>query len=312
MHPAFSVIFFTTTSGAGYGLLVFLALLGIVNTESLANQEIAQVFAISGLIGLGLVALGLMSSSFHLANKKNAWRAFFRFKSSWLAREAVFAVLSFPITLAFIASFYFMDNALLTQILGGLTILLAIITVYSTGMIYGCLKTIRAWNTPLVPFNYIVLGLLTGILALMGVLNYNEIGSAVLEIALMIVLAIGLIAKLVYFAYIGEPSPLTVKNATNLPGKTVRLLDTGESASNANFLMREFGYQVGPMTIKTLRVLAIIMMFFVPGVVFFSTSLTATGLITVAVIAYFGTMAERWLFFAEAKHVVNLFYGRSI
>jgi DMSO reductase anchor subunit len=312
MHPAFSVIFFTTTSGAGYGLLVFLALLGIVNTESLANQEIAQVFAISGLIGLGLVALGLMSSSFHLANKKNAWRAFFRFKSSWLAREAVFAVLSFPITLVFIASFYFMDNALLTQILGGLTILLAIITVYSTGMIYGCLKTIRAWNTPLVPFNYIVLGLLTGILALMGVLNYNEIGSAVLEIALMIVLAIGLIAKLVYFAYIGEPSPLTVKNATNLPGKTVRLLDTGESASNANFLMREFGYQVGPMTIKTLRVLAIIMMFFVPGVVFFSTSLTATGLITVAVIAYFGTMAERWLFFAEAKHVVNLFYGRSI
>jgi DMSO reductase anchor subunit len=312
MHPAFSVIFFTTTSGAGYGLLVFLALLGIVNTESLANQEIAQVFAISGLIGLGLVALGLMSSSFHLANKKNAWRAFFRFKSSWLAREAVFAVLSFPITLVFIASFYFMSNALLTQILGGLTILLAIITVYSTGMIYGCLKTIRAWNTPLVPFNYIVLGLLTGILALMGVLNYNEIGSAVLEIALMIVLAIGLIAKLVYFAYIGEPSPLTVKNATNLPGKTVRLLDTGESASNANFLMREFGYQVGPMTIKTLRVLAIIMMFFVPGVVFFSTSLTATGLITVAVIAYFGTMAERWLFFAEAKHVVNLFYGRSI
>jgi DMSO reductase anchor subunit len=312
MHPAFSVIFFTTTSGAGYGLLVFLALLGIVNTESLANQEIAQVFAISGLIGLGLVALGLMSSSFHLANKKNAWRAFFRFKSSWLAREAVFAVLSFPITLAFIASFYFMDNALLTQILGGLTILLAIITVYSTGMIYGCLKTIRAWNTPLVPFNYIVLGLLTGILALMGVLNYNEIGSAVLEIALMIVLAIGLIAKLVYFAYIGEPSPLTVKNATNLPGKTVRLLDTGESASNANFLMREFGYQVGPMTIKTLRVLAIIMMFFVPGVVFFSTSLTATGLIVVVVIAYFGTMAERWLFFAEAKHVVNLFYGRNI
>jgi DMSO reductase anchor subunit len=312
MHPAFSVIFFTTTSGAGYGLLVFLALLGIVNTESLANQEIAQVFAISGLIGLGLVALGLMSSSFHLANKKNAWRAFFRFKSSWLAREAVFAVLSFPITLVFIASFYFMSNALLTQILGGLTILLAIITVYSTGMIYGCLKTIRAWNTPLVPFNYIVLGLLTGILALMGVLNYNEIGSAVLEIALMIVLAIGLIAKLVYFAYIGEPSPLTVKNATNLPGKTVRLLDTGESASNANFLMREFGYQVGPMTIKTLRVLAIIMMFFVPGVVFFSTSLTATGLIVVVVIAYFGTMAERWLFFAEAKHVVNLFYGRNI
>jgi DMSO reductase anchor subunit len=312
MHPAFSVIFFTTTSGAGYGVLVFLSLLGLVNTESFFNPEVAEIFAMSGIFGLALVAFGLMASSFHLANKKNAWRAFFRFKSSWLAREAVFAVLSFPIALGFIASFYFLDNEVITQTLAALTIIIAIITVYSTGMIYGCLKTIRAWNTPLVPFNYIILGLLTGVLALMATLNYFGIGSAVLEIALMFVLAIGLIAKLVYFAYIGEPSPLTVKNATGLPGNTVRLLDTGESATNANFLMREFGYQVGPKTITVIRVLAILMMFVIPSAVLFNAGVTAIGLIAFAFIAYLGTMAERWLFFAEARHVVNLFYGRDI
>jgi DMSO reductase anchor subunit len=104
MHPAFSVIFFTVTSGTGYGVLVFLALISLLNLEIFFDVNNNHIFAISTLIGLAMVALGLMSSSFHLANKKNAWRAFFRFKSSWLSKEAVFAVISFPVALLFIIS----------------------------------------------------------------------------------------------------------------------------------------------------------------------------------------------------------------
>ena len=112
-----------------------------------------------------------------------------------------------------------------------------------------------------------------------------------------------------YFAYIGEPSPLSIKGATGLPGNTVRLLDTGESASNSNFLMREFGYQVGPRTIMIIRILTIVMTFLIPSIILFNLE---ASIITLAIVAYIGTIAERWLFFAEARHVVNLFYGRDI
>jgi DMSO reductase anchor subunit len=311
MHPAFSVIFFTVTSGTGYGVLVFLALISLLNLEIFFDVNNNHIFAISTLIGLVMVALGLMSSSFHLANKKNAWRAFFRFKSSWLSKEAVFAVISFPVALLFIISFYFVANPLLTQIFAILTIILALITVYSTGMIYGCLKTIRAWNTPLVPFNYILLGLISGNLVLMSIFSYYAVGSAALEIALMILLIIGFISKVIYYRYLGEPSPWSVKQATNLPGTTVRLLDTGESAAGANFLTKEFGFVIGKNTQMVLRVLALFMMFVVPSLIFFNAHIAFGALLVFAIFNYLGTMVERWLFFAEAKHVVNLFYGRE-
>ena len=90
MHPAFSVLIFTVTSGAGYGLLAWLGagqLLGFTQTLTV-NQQI-----IIGLMAMVLVSIGLVSSTMHLTNPKNAWRSFSRFRTSWLSREAVFAIL---------------------------------------------------------------------------------------------------------------------------------------------------------------------------------------------------------------------------
>ncbi|MCB1757446.1 MAG: dimethyl sulfoxide reductase anchor subunit, partial [Gammaproteobacteria bacterium] len=89
MHPAISVIFFTVTSGAGYGMLALLALSRLFGLDlQLQPQQIAVI----GGIGLLLITAGLISSTFHLANPKNAWRAFSRFRTSWLSREGVLAV----------------------------------------------------------------------------------------------------------------------------------------------------------------------------------------------------------------------------
>jgi len=85
MHPAFSVIFFTVASGAGFGLF---SLLFIADTFKLGGGFSDQQLVIGGLVALGLIAFGLLSSTFHLANPKNAWRAFSRFRTSWLSREA--------------------------------------------------------------------------------------------------------------------------------------------------------------------------------------------------------------------------------
>src|SRR3546814_4853981 len=83
MHPAASVIFFTTASGAGYGLLF---LLGIAGAFGLAPPDLAL-----GLVGftlsLGLITAGLLASTFHLGRPERAWRALSQWRSSWLPRE---------------------------------------------------------------------------------------------------------------------------------------------------------------------------------------------------------------------------------
>ena len=91
MHPAFSVVFFTTATGAGYGLL---ALLGVLGGLGFIPADFWL-----GLIGmglaLGLIAAGLLSSTGHLGRPERAWRAFSQWRSSWLSREGVASVATF-------------------------------------------------------------------------------------------------------------------------------------------------------------------------------------------------------------------------
>jgi DMSO reductase anchor subunit len=258
-------------------------------------------------IGITLAALGLMSSTLHLANVKNAWRAMFRFKSSWLSREGVFAILSFPIVFAYMAVVYFTDLQIIFQALSVLLIAISLITVFSTGMIYACLKTIRAWNTSLVPANYLLLSMFGGSIAFSLIFAYYGVASMVLVQMLFTLLVLAFIMKVIYYFWIGQPSSLSVKSATGLAGPT-RLLDNGESSKN--FLSKEFGYDVSALTVLILRIISIAFIFVVPAIVL-SMELSFASLFWVLIIHYIGLFCERWLFFAEAKHVVNLFYGRS-
>ena len=72
-----------------------------------------------------------------------------------------------PLALVYLASIWFDAPLWLRETFGLLTAVLAWITVFSTGMIYACLKTIRQWNTPLVPANYLALGYASGSLLLL-------------------------------------------------------------------------------------------------------------------------------------------------
>ncbi|MGE0726177.1 MAG: DmsC/YnfH family molybdoenzyme membrane anchor subunit, partial [Alphaproteobacteria bacterium] len=91
MHPALSVIVFTTASGAGYGLL---ALLGLLAPFGLVPASTWFGLAATGL-ALVAVAGGLLSSTLHLGHPERAWRAMSQWRSSWLSREGLAAVVSF-------------------------------------------------------------------------------------------------------------------------------------------------------------------------------------------------------------------------
>jgi len=308
MHPAFSVIFFTVASGAGFGLF---SLLFIADVFKLGGGFSREQLVIGGLIALSLIVFGLLSSTFHLANPKNAWRAFNRFRTSWLSREGVFAVIFMPLALIYLVSIWFDAPTWLRDTSGFLAAILAWITVFSTGMIYACLKTIRQWNSPLVPANYLALGYASGSLLLL--LGAVVSGLETLPYIAMsaLIMSIAAVLKAIYYFWIGSPglSP-TINTATGLTRAKVKLLDTGHT--HGTFLTQEFGFQIARQKAGLLKVVVFVLGFALPGLMLvwvFNQHGGEMAAIVAVVAGLVGASVERWLFFAEARHVVNLYHG---
>jgi DMSO reductase anchor subunit len=308
MHPAFSVIFFTVASGAGFGLI---SLLFIADFFKLGGGFNSDHLVAGGLIALALVVFGLLSSTFHLANPKNAWRAFSRFRTSWLSREGVFAVVFMPLALIYLGSIMFDAPQWLRVSSGFLSAVMAWITVFSTGMIYACLKTIRQWNTPLVPANYLALGYASGsLLLLLGAVIADLDTTPYIAMAALI-LSIAAVLKAIYYFWIRSPglSP-TINTATGLTRAKVKLLDTGHT--HGTFLTQEFGFQIARQQASLLKIVVFVLGFIVPGLMLvwvFNQESGQTAAIVAVLAGIVGAAVERWLFFAEARHVVNLYHG---
>lgn len=308
MHPALSVIFFTVASGAGFGLF---SLLYIADVFQLGGGFNREPLLIGGLMAMALIVFGLVSSTFHLANPKNAWRAFNRFRTSWLSREGVFAVMFMPFALAYLASIWFDAPALLRIGTGFLAAVLAWITVFSTGMIYACLKTIRQWHTPLVPANYLALGYASGSLLLLLGAVVARLDTVPYIAMTALIISIAAVLKAIYYFWIGSPSASsTINTATGLTRAGVKLLDTGHT--HGTFLTQEFGFKLARQKAGLLRVAVFVLGFGVPGALLVAIfqhpdAMWAASLALAAMLL--GASVERWLFFAEARHVVNLYHG---
>ncbi|MGV6808334.1 MAG: dimethyl sulfoxide reductase anchor subunit family protein [bacterium] len=309
MHPAFSVIAFTVMSGAGYGLFVLLALASLFGFADVDGG----VVLLGGATSLILITLGLISSTMHLANPKNAWRAFFRFKTSWLSREGVFAVAFYPFAFVFLFNVYLtngMGHNQYNSVVGLIAVILALATVFSTGMIYACLKTIRQWNTALTPANYLLLGLASGGVLFFATLVAFDKDVSQTGVIVISLLTLGAITKTIYYFWMGKATGPTMQTATGFTRAQVRLLDTGHTAGT--FLTEEFGYQADKGLISSLKFLVLICGFGLP--ILFVNSLMAgnagMGVVILSIASTLAGMAfERWLFFAEARHVVNLYHG---
>ena len=96
MHPAPSVIIFTTFSGLGFGLLFWLGIGAIVPTGLSAFIW----FAIAYVAAVG----GLLASTFHLGHPERAIKAFSQWKTSWLSREGIAAVATLLIMAILVAA----------------------------------------------------------------------------------------------------------------------------------------------------------------------------------------------------------------
>jgi sulfite dehydrogenase (quinone) subunit SoeC len=311
MHPALSIVFFTTASGAGFALLLLLGLavpLGLLPESSgFGFVALATAFV--------LAAAGLVSSAFHLGHPERAWRAFSQWRSSWLSREGVMSVMTFvPAAVFGIGWIFFGVTDGVIGLCGFLAAICAAVTIACTGMIYASLKPIRQWHNRWVVPNYFTLGLMAGFLLLDLIIRFwvvRPVGTPLL--ALLVVLAAWW-SKEAYWRFIDTNSaPSTVASATALGSRgRVRMLEPPHTQDN--YLLQEMGFSIARKHKTRLRLIARTAAFVLPAlltlVALIGTGMTAAVAAALAVLsAALGLVIERWLFFAEAKHTVMLYYG---
>jgi DMSO reductase anchor subunit len=311
MQPAYSVIFLTTATGAGYGLLALLGLL-----RAMGGLPDDRAFGLFGLgLAMALISAGLLASAAHLGRPERAWRAFSQWRSSWLSREGVLAVVGYgPAALFAFAWLVLQRNDGLWPLAGLAATVLSIATVYSTAMIYRSLAAIPRWHHPLVTPVYLVLALATGALWLNVVLIPFVDGHALSQAICLAAVAAAWLLKIAYWRAIdgatGQSSAATAIGLGHLG--SVRPLDPHHVRDN--YLLKEMGFAIARKHAARLRRLTHLTAFLVPLVlVLLQTvtsgplSLAAASLAAVSV--SFGVVIERWLFFAEAQHKVMLYYG---
>lgn len=287
MHPAPSVILFSTLSGLGFGFLAFLG------RGALGASGWTAFFLWA--LGYGLAVAGLIASTFHLGNPKNALKAFTQWRTSWLSREAWASV----VTLLMLAPVALSDifGLGLPRLIGQIGGALAILTVFTTAMIYTQIRAVPRWHHWLTPVMFLTFALAGG--AMLS-------GRAWAPIPL---LAVGAILIALWrqgdeaFARAGQ----TMGTATGLDRLGVpSVLDPAHTAGN--YLKREMIFVVGRKHAAKLRKIALALASILPALILL-LPLGIWGIALATVLHLAGALAARWLFFAEAEHVVGLYYG---
>jgi sulfite dehydrogenase (quinone) subunit SoeC len=312
MHPATSIIGFTVASGAGYGLLalaITAAVLGALPDD--------RLFAFTVMaLGTGLVGAGLVSSTFHLGHPERAWRALSQWRTSWLSREGLAALVTFvPLAIFGIGWVFLGETHGLWALAGLLAVVGAIVSVACTAMIYASLKPIRAWHTPWTPATYYLLALASGSVLLAMLLHLFSASATWADGLGLVALVAAWSAKLGYWRDIdANPITGTPESATGL-GVLGRVRQIVPPHTEDNYLLKEMGFRVARKHAATLRRLALATGLILPAALialaWLAAGAVATGLMVIAAAsAALGILVERWLFFAEARHtVVNYYHG---
>ncbi len=313
MRPTLSIVLFTTLSGTGFGLWFWIAL-------RIALGDRAEWFdglgwALGLIAGAVLVAIGTLASLWHLGKPARVWRAFSQWRTSWMSREGVFALAAFIVAVCALAVqsvwIELPQEALVLRFVAAALALLCVAAVYSTAMIYASLVPIPAWRHRLVVPAYLSFAALGG-----GIL-FGPFAGTTLDIpnlanAGVVIGAFALWAiKRRYWRDIDRtPLPHDTGDAVGLPGRRISTFERPHT--EANFVTREMVFMFARKHAVRLRIIASVLFAGVPALcAVFAWWLPQGGgaLLWIAAVAFqLGAMVERWLFFAEAKHVVALYY----
>ncbi len=310
MNPAFSVIFFTTLTGAGYGMLMIAGVLAFFERMP-ADRGFGIAFFV---LSLAAISIGLLSSLFHLGHPERAWRSLSQWLSSWLSREGVAAVITYVPALIF--AWGWIVEGEMWGTAGLVTAIASLVTVYCTAYIYRSLTTIDAWANGYVLPGYLILSLASGGLWLNALARVfgADVGAGFMQ-GLIIALFAAIVIKIGYWGYIDSGAhPSTPESAIGMPASS-QVSEFAAPHTEENYLLKEMGFRIGRKHGDKLRQIAAVAIFVVPvtvlvlAIVIGHENLTLIFSLVAAASATHGIIVERWLCVAQARHVVTLYYG---
>lgn len=302
MRPAWSVVLFTTLAGAGQGL--FLALIA-AELAGLASRELLLA---GSLLSFGLLAAGLVASFFHLGHPERAWRSAAMWRTSWLSREVIVLPALMAAVFAWGSAHYLGFSREIILSLGTAGALLAVALFVCTGMIYACLKFLQEWHTPLTVVNYTALGSASGLTAAAALAAWLHPPLAPSFAAAA--LALGALAYLLRLASLARNARLRSKStlASAIGVKHPKIAQIAQGAMGGSFNTREFFHGRPREVVRAVRWSFLVLVFPVPAILLAFFSHSTAMLVTAFAAQYAGLLAERWYFFAEARHPQNLYY----
>ena len=303
MNPAFSVVIFTTIAGAAQGLVVTLAL------ALLAGVPLGVGFASGALLlAEAMLLIGLAASFGHLGRPERAWRAVLMWRSSWLSRECVVL----PAFIGVVGLWWLALRAgVATPLLPLAAIAVAALLWYCTAMIYACLRFIEEWAQPLTPVNFALIGLSSG-LVLASALAAFAGEAALLRISGPCALLVTLLAWATRALALRRNATLkhksTLQSATGI--RAPNLVQTSMGMSAGAFNTREFFHGRTLALLKQVRLGFIVLGFALPALLALWGVASGAALPWALALACQvpGLLAERWFFFAQARHPQNLYY----
>jgi len=321
VHPALSIIVFTTLSGTGLGLGFWTAL-------TAAGTNTLLIVA-AALLAAAITSAGLLSSLLHLRRPSRAWRAFSQWRSSWLSREGILAPLCvFSMLLLVIAT---TADIPLGRASSLLVLLLAPAVILTTAMIYTQLRAVPAWHTWLTPAMFFLFAAASGLYVLLAIAAWlpgdadqvqiiipTDAGLVMEPVTLLLTATlINALAWGIMLAWwvrrdrIGTGQS-TLATATRLANHgPIAQLDPPHT--EPNYPQTEMGYRVARKHALKLRWIATLLGFLCPTLVggipaLLPSAFTPLALTSLCALHLIGVMISRWLFFAEAAHVQSVYY----
>ncbi|MDQ2926644.1 MAG: dimethyl sulfoxide reductase anchor subunit [Pseudomonadota bacterium] len=307
MNPAFSVIIFTTVAGAAQGLVVALAL-AVLGGMTLGRGFVPAVLIVAAV----MLVVGLGASFLHLGRPERAWRSAMMWRTSWLSREVIALPTFISLVVLWWIALHVDAPASLTRIALPVVLLgVGALLWYCTAMIYACLRFIEEWAHPLTFVNFVLTGLASGFLLAAAAGSLAREATFVHGVgpeALVLTLAAWASRMLALRRNAGIRHKSNLQSATGI--RAPQLVQKSMGMSAGSFNTREFFHHASLAAVKRIRIALVVLGFALPallelvGVV---SGSTLAWLLAVVVQAP-GLFADRWFFFAQARHPQNLYY----
>lgn len=308
MHPAFSVIFLTTLIGVGQGL--FLALYAAevgARFDWLPMQE-SDFYALGSLIAFLFLAAGLSASFFHLGRPERAWRTAAMWRTSWLSREVIVLPAFMAVVLCYAALHYLGYRG--TIAVGAIGILTCLALFVCTAMIYACIRFLQEWATPLTISNFVLLGAASGytLAAAYALIDAPALTETYAKWAIVFTL-LALCSRIVTLARNARIRPKSSLQ-TAIGVKHPRIEQKAQGFIGGSFNTREFFHRRPASVVRAIKWAFLLLTFPVPVALLAAGAFVGVPTLVLAafIVQYSGLIAERWFFFAQARHPQNLYY----